>query len=87
MECGIRHKGHIRAFPSFAVFQGPYGWSRSNWFNFKVGVSEGLTAKRPGNRRQDQVLVLFSRSISYAIPIDQNVQISNTIKLLQKLLI
>ena len=50
---------------------------------FADGVSEGFTAERPGNCRQDQVLVLCSRSISYAIPIDQNVQISNTSKLLQ----
>ena len=71
MEFGIRHKGHVRALPSFAVSKGRYGWSRSNWFNFKVGVLEGFTVERPGNRRHDQVLVLFSRSFSYAIPIDQ----------------
>ena len=49
----------------------------------KLGVSEGFTAERPGNRRQDQVLVLCSLSNKYAIPIDQNVQISNASKLLQ----
>ena len=51
--------------------------------NFANGVSEGFTAKRPGCCRQDQVLVLCSLSNNYAIPIDQNVQISNTSKLPQ----